>query len=122
MQTISPTPTGNAGSVNDCKELCRTCQITCQETLTGHCLEMGGEHVEKEHVKLMLDCIDICGTAAGFMDRGSSYHSYVCGACAEICEACADSCAALEGDTMKACADICRQCAAACSAMAQGNR
>lgn len=100
-----------------CKELCWSCRTTCQETLTGHCLEMGGPHLAKDHVKLMLDCIQICQTAADFLTRDSSLHAYTCEACAHICEACAESCAAIGTEEMQHCADLCRQCAASCRAM-----
>lgn len=118
MYTTTSHAAGATG-MKDSKELCWSCRTTCQETLIEHCLEMGGDHVEKEHVKLMLDCIQICQVAADFMGRNSGLHAAVCTACAEICEACADSCDALEGEAMKNCAKICRQCAASCSAMAQ---
>src|SRR3546814_9126834 len=85
-----------------CIELCQKCHDTCLETLVGHCLPMGGKHVEQTHVRLMLDCIDICRTSADFMHRSSPMHTLTCAACAEICEACAKSCDAV-GD-MDACA------------------
>src|SRR3546814_6567247 len=55
-----------------CIELCQKCHDTCLETLVGHCLPMGGKHVEQAHVRLMLDCIDICRTSADFMRRSRS--------------------------------------------------
>lgn len=99
-----------------CIELCQKCHDTCLETLVGHCLPMGGKHVEQAHVRLMLDCIDICRTSADFMRRGSPMHTLTCAACAEICEACAKSCDAV-GD-MDACARVCRECAESCRQMA----
>src|SRR3546814_1491373 len=69
-----------------CIELCQKCHDTCLETLVGHCLPMGGKHVEQAHVRLMLDCIDICRTSADFMRRSSPMHTLTCAACAEICE------------------------------------
>lgn len=100
-----------------CIESCRECLQECQETLYGHCLEMGGEHVEKEHVKLMTDCIQFCQMSADFMSRGSSLHAAVCAACAEVCEACAESCERIGGERMLRCAEICRQCARSCREM-----
>jgi len=105
------------GQMQDCKELCSSCRTHCQETLVRHCLQMGGEHVAPDHVKLMLDCIDICQTAADFMDRESALHAYVCEACARVCDACADSCEKIDGDEMKKCAEVCRKCAESCRHM-----
>ena len=44
--------------------LCWDCRTECQKMLFLCCLEMGGKHLEKEHVKLMADCIQVCQTAA----------------------------------------------------------
>ena len=101
----------------DCKQLCWECRTECQETLTAHCLEMGGDHVAPEHVKLMLDCIEICQTAADFMVRKSSLHPYICQACAVVCEACAQTCEEFEEEKMKHCAETCRRCAESCREM-----
>lgn len=105
--------------MQQCIELCQACQEVCEETLYGHCLEMGGEHVEKEHVKLMMDCIEACQTAANFMKRGSQMHMYECAACAQICEVCAQSCEEIGGKEMKLCARICYRCAQSCREMSQ---
>lgn len=96
---------------------CWETRTICHTTLVDHCLAMGGAHVEKEHVKLMLDCIQSCQTSADFMTRGSVNHPQMCVACAAVCEACANSCAAIATPEMKACADACRKCAASCGAM-----
>ena len=94
------------------------CRHTCQETLFNHCLNEGGQHVEPTHVKTMMDCIQICQTAADFMTRYSEQHQSVCAACADICEACAASCEHIEDKKMQACADVCRRCAKVCREMA----
>ena len=107
----------NPDKMKECKELCWSCRTECQQTLVHHCLEMGGEHVAKEHVKLMLDCIQICQTAADFMDRESELHAYTCETCARICEACAESCERIDSEEMRKCADTCRQCAESCRDM-----
>jgi hypothetical protein len=78
---------------------------------------MGGEHVEKEHMILMMDCIEACETAANFMRRGSRFHASECAACAEICEACAESCECVGGEEMERCAETCRRCAQTCREM-----
>ena len=106
-------------NLEECMNLCRECSTTCQETLFNHCLIMGGDHVEPEHIKLMVDCIEICRTSADFMTRNSHMHNYICSACAEICEACAESCLMIGTVEMKRCAEICRRCAQSCRFMGQ---
>lgn len=103
--------------MRSCIDACQSCHDTCVETL-NHCLTIGGEHAEAEHVGMMLDCAQICATSADFMLRGSSQHGAVCETCAEVCDACATSCEALDGEEMARCAKECRRCAESCRQMA----
>lgn len=106
-------------TLQDCIKTCWECRTECQTTLFNHCLEVGCKHVEKEHVKLMADCIQACQTAADFMVRNSLFHATECEACAIICEACAESCEKIGGAEMKKCAEVCRACAKHCREMSQ---
>lgn len=100
--------------VQSCIDLCTECHDICTESVT-HCLERGGKHAEASHVRLLLDCADICRTNGDLMLRGSNVHSYTCAACAEICDRCASSCDQFGNDPeMKGCAEICRRCAQSC--------
>jgi len=99
-----------------CIHACLGCYQACLATAMGHCLEVGGEHVGKQHFTLMMSCAEICRTAAHFMLIGSPHHRHVCAECAEICEQCAADCERL-GD-MEACVEACRKCAASCREMA----
>jgi hypothetical protein len=105
-----------SSEMQSCIENCQNCHAVCLSMASTHCLEMGGKHVEPEHFRLMLDCAEICQTAANFMLRNSTMHQRVCAACAEICEACAQSCQMLDG--MEECVEACRQCAQSCRQMA----
>jgi hypothetical protein len=40
------------------------CWRVCEETVS-YCLHRGGRHVEAEHLKLMIDCAEICGACGG---------------------------------------------------------
>lgn len=101
-----------------CIEACDECRRVCLETVS-HCLQKGGRHAAPEHIVLMLDCADICGTSSSFMARGSHEHGQVCGVCAEICSRCADDCERLGDDeAMRRCAQVCRTCAQQCERMA----
>jgi len=102
--------------MRSCIEECLRCHTVCLSDAIGHCLEKGGRHTEPVHFKLMLDCAEICQTAANFMARQSDHHRHICRECAEICRACAASCEDV-GD-MEACVEACTRCAASCEKMA----
>ncbi|MFT3772627.1 MAG: four-helix bundle copper-binding protein [Minicystis sp.] len=86
----------------------------CVDT-AAYCLEMGGSHAAVEHIRLLLDCEQICRTTEDFMLRGSQQHASACTTCAEVCDACAASCEQFSGDAqMEACAKECRTCAETC--------
>ncbi len=104
--------------MEECIQACTNCHHICLETIS-HCLQMGGKHAESNHIRLLLDCAQICQTSADFMLRGSDLHPRTCGVCAEVCERCADDCERVDpNDTqMRACADVCRRCAASCRQM-----
>ena len=102
-----------------CVDNCEKCHDVCLETIF-HCLEMGGKHADAGHIRLLMDCSQICETNEDFMVRASEYSPQVCGVCADICDACAKSCESLAdgADFMQRCADICRKCAESCRRMA----
>jgi hypothetical protein len=103
-------------AMDECIEACLDCYKTCLSMASGHCLEVGGAHVEKQHFVLMLACAEICRTAAHFMLLGSRHYAHVCAECAEICRQCAKDCERL-GD-MAECVAACQRCETACHAMA----
>ena len=92
--------------MRECIDECHNCHDICTETVT-HCLEMGGEHAAPDHIRLLLDCAEICQTSANFMLRVSDFHGQVCGVCADVCERCAEDCERFEDDeVMQQCADV----------------
>jgi hypothetical protein len=113
-------PHQQSAEMRKCIENCSNCHNICLETVQ-HCLIMGGKHAEASHIRLLLDCAQICATSADFMLRGSEFHARTCGVCAEVCERCAEDCERLAGDDelMLRCAGMCRQCAESCRAMAE---
>lgn len=102
--------------MQSCIDNCLECAATCEQTLS-YCLSQGGKHAEAKHIKLLLDCIDICHTSARLILRGSEQHSVTCRACADICRLCADACNAMGDETMKRCATVCEKCASSCESM-----
>jgi hypothetical protein len=97
--------------LRSCIQECQNCHNVCLETVS-YCLQMGGEHASPAHIRLLLDCSEICQTSANFMLRMSDFHTSTCGVCAEVCERCAQDCARFENDSvMQQCAETCRRCA-----------
>lgn len=81
---------------------------------------MGGGHARPDHIRLMMDCAEICQTSANFMLRMSDFHGQTCGVCAQVYEQCAVDCERFGDDQMmQQCAEACRSCARSCSEMAQ---
>lgn len=104
--------------VQHCIQECIECHRICQDTI-HYCLQQGGEHAEPDHVRLLLDCAQICQTAADFMMRNSDLHPVICEACAEVCQQCFESCDQFDHDApMRTCAEACRRCAEACQQIA----
>jgi hypothetical protein len=103
----------------ECIENCTECHNICVET-AAYCLGQGGRHAETAHIRLLLDCVQICATSADFMLRGSPFHPKTCGVCAEVCQRCAEDCETFGDDAqMRACAEVCRRCADSCKRMAK---
>ncbi len=104
--------------MDKCARQCGECQDECERTIQ-HCLEMGGPHAAADHIRLMMDCAQICATSHDFMTRRSDLHGHTCAACAAVCEACAADCERLAGgdEAMKRCAETCRRCAEMCRKM-----
>jgi hypothetical protein len=116
MATMTHT---HSAQMQECIDNCQRCHAICVETTT-HCLEKGGRHAEAGHIRLLLDCAQICATSADFMLRGSDLHARTCGVCAEVCARCAESCERMADDEMmRRCAEECRRCAESCRKMAQ---
>ena len=112
----SETSTSRGGSMTVTAEseyqIVRNCANVCNETL-AYCLTQGGEHVEQEHIKMLIDCVDVCNVTANLVGRGSEFADNFKEICAEVSKACEESCEGFEGDeTMARCAEACRECAA----------
>lgn len=113
--TVIERPKEMEQCINDCLD----CHSICLESV-DHCLKMGGRHASQDHIRLLLDCSEICQTSANFMLRGSDFSARVCEICAEIDDRCAESCDQFRDDKMmKACADVCRRDAESCRQMAK---
>ena len=109
-------PTTITEEMQACITQCQTCHNICLESAI-QCLEIGGEHAMPEHIRLLLDCAQICQTSADFMLRSSDLHTRTCAICSEVCDICAESCDHFTDPLMQRCAETCRTCARTCYAM-----
>lgn len=102
-----------------CIQLCRDCHAMCTQTI-AHCLKLGGRHATPDHIRLMLDCAQMCATSVDYMVRESPFHDRICRLCSELCKECAKDCQGVAGDDqmVKECLEMCRKCAASCERMA----
>ncbi len=136
VATVHLTP-----EMQECLDNCTRCHQVCLETL-NYCLKLGGRYTDSVHLRLLMDCAEMCQTSANFMLRASDLHNKVCGVCAVICLNCATDCERFtvsgEGsgaamskhsgkaevseanvdEQMKLCAQTCRECARTCQQMA----
>lgn len=48
-----------------CVDACLSCYQTCLSHAMGHCLEVGGQHVERGHFALLMSCVEICRIKEG---------------------------------------------------------
>jgi hypothetical protein len=104
-------------NMQHCRDVSIECHKICAET-ANYCLEAGGDLAQSAHVRVLLDCAQVCQTSADLLIRVSDLQVMTCQVCADVCERCASVCDAFPDDAqMQACADTCRACAATCRDM-----
>lgn len=105
--------------MSTCIQLCRDCQALCTQTI-AHCLKLGGRHAAPDHIRLLVDCAQMCATSADYMLRESPFHGRMCRLCSDLCKLCAKDCEQMAGDDqmLKQCVEMCRRCAESCERMA----
>jgi len=101
----------------DCIQSCKDCHDICVDT-AAYCLKMGGHHAAAKHMRLLLDCAQVCTTSEDYMLRDSAFYAQLCGVCADVCDGCAAACDRFSGDQqMEECVSACENCADACRAL-----
>lgn len=133
--------TRHADLMKECIANCLDCFEICTETV-NYSIARGERYVEPLHLRLLMDCAEICQTSAGFMLRGSDLHPRLCELCARVCLDCAQSCDRFAmpavgagapmshhsgrapdhleqaDDQFSLCSATCRRCADSCQKMA----
>ena len=100
-----------------CIEYCQQCAAVCEQCLAA-CLKEEDPAMMIGCIRLDIECIAVCRTAAKLMSLESNYANAMCQLCADVCTACADECEKHDMDHCRKCAAICRDCAAECMSMA----
>lgn len=96
---------------------CLECQSTCLKVV-DHYFGLKNEEPEYPELRLLLNCSEICVTAARFMLRGSDFCHRLCQLCAEVCRSCAQKCRnTTDNAEMAACELACQRCAECCERM-----
>ena len=104
--------------IQECILKCLDCRSICARVVE-HCRRLKGANSECPDVRLLLNCSEICATAARFMLRGSEFCQRLCLLCAEVCNSCAGQCSNASDDAeMETCAAAFRQCAECCDRIA----
>jgi len=103
-----------------CIDACANAHAVCVAAVE-YCLTVGGKHAEPAHIRMLLDCADICETGQHFMLRNSPLHPRTCALTAEIAEECAQHCEDLPdaGPQLRMTADALRECVLLCRQMSQ---
>ena len=116
-----PERLGLSAETRRCIESTSNTYTSCTETLT-YCIDAGGDLAEPEHLRLLLDCAEICQTAQNTLLRGSGLSQLLATVCIEACEKCAESCRALNGsdEQLESCAETCLLCAEYCRELVLG--
>ena len=102
-------------SKENCILECLECHRVCMETLT-YSLRRGDPYAEASHVHLLLDCSQICQTAADFITRDSDVSCRISEIAAYLCERTSVNCEqwAAADPQMKQCMEVCRRCGECC--------
>ena len=103
--------------IQECILKCLDCRSICARVVE-HYRRLEDANSKCPDVRLLLNCSEICATAARFMLRGSEFCG-LCLLCAEVCRSCAWQCSDVSDDAeMETCAAACRQCAECCDRIA----
>jgi hypothetical protein len=90
--------------IKQCIQDCLNCSATCKRTAEEY-KRAGGEHGKGAYVYMLLDCGEICQTAAHFMQHDDPLYGYVCQAALQVVNHSGEECERM-GDTD--CANACR--------------
>jgi len=93
-----------------CLERLRDARAACEVALQ-HCIDRGADHADPYTLRLLMDGIDVTGTASQFLLRDSEFSPIAGSFCSEVLESVAHECDDFgEDPVLMACAEACRRC------------
>jgi len=103
----------------DCIEATSATYTVSAETF-HYCLAGDEGLRDPRHLRLLIDCGEVCQTAQNSLLRGSELSVMLAAVCVEACESLAESCRALDGsdDQLTRCAEQCDEAANCCRKLA----
>jgi hypothetical protein len=116
MLTQTTTFNGAHSNMKNSIDRAQDAHRVCSEVMI-HCLAMGGKMGERDHIRLLLDCADMCEITANYMMRGSPLYRQICALCAQICDLCASQCEQFDDSLVRKCMESCKACAEMCQQM-----
>jgi hypothetical protein len=110
---------GISPEVRACVEATSDCYSACTETLT-YSLDSGIDLFDQRHLRLLIDCCEVCQTAQNILLRASELSMMLAAVCVEACEKVADHCRQLDAsdEQLAACAEVCDHTADCCRQLA----
>lgn len=102
-----------------CARDCLACYQACVRCLS-HCMSHGGDHAEKKHLSILIECAEICQLTSKVLMLGNHEALEFCRTCSMICRACAKACRSLGDDSeLEGCAFHCLGCADSCDSVSE---
>jgi hypothetical protein len=110
---------GISQEARDCIEATSDTYSVSAETF-NYCLAGDAGLRDPRHLRLLIDCCEVCQTAQNSLLRGSEVSTMLAAVCVEACEQLAESCRALDGsdDQLIRCAEQCDEAADCCRKLA----
>jgi hypothetical protein len=101
-----------------CIAACYACATVCDRCAVA-CFEDDDPQTKARCIGLVMDCAQLCQSAAALLSRDSEFVDTVCAACADICSASAIECSHHDVRYCRQCADACVRCANLCRDVAR---
>lgn len=110
---------GISQQMRECIESTSECYTVCAETL-NYSLDGGGSLADEHHLRLLIDCCEVCQTTQNSLLRSSDLGMMLAAVCVEACEKVAESCRRVDGsdEQFAECAEVCDRTADCCRQLA----
>jgi len=105
--------------IQECILKCLDCQRICLKVVDRRRRSKHATLLGRPDVRSLLNCSEICATAARFMLRGSEFDQRLCLLCADVCKSWAGQWTGVVDDgEIQECVAACLRCAECCDRVA----